>query len=546
MDRTVPVDTLLEHASFLRALAGHLVREPADADDAVQETWRTSLTSPPQRGGSVRAWLSTVLRNVVRQDARGRGRRHAREEAAAHPERTASTHAQAARRETIRHVADAVLALPEPMRETVLLRYYEGLPPRAIALRMDVPVATVKSRLVRARERLRTRLSAYEPDWRAALLPLAGPGVAAGASVGSALGGIAMASNVKLVMATVLVLLLLGAGGWLAWDGFGSGSTDDAVEHGAALDAVDDDEDAGPSLRAAGTAPTPKPLSPEALARRAEDAAGDAPAVPVPQLQLQWAWELRDGTTAGWELSSDNGRPAGSTLHADWMNGWHQPTMDAWTRACINERRDCAGGTLGDGRKLDPRLSMGDRRIPKPHTNAADGLHCNGRPATIIGTNRADTIVGTPGDDVIVARGGNDAVDGLGGNDVICGGKGADRIDAGAGDDEVFAGPGGDVVHGGAGKDFIDGQRGDDELHGDAGNDAVRGGAGDDDLYSTQDYNVLMGGRGNDTLTGGWWIDRLYGGGGNDMIDGVGADDRINGGRGTDTCVRSPVIRKCE
>jgi len=171
---------------------------------------------------------------------------------------------------------------------------------------------------------------------------------------------------------------------------------------------------------------------------------------PVPQLQLQWAWELRDGTTAGWELSSDNGRPPGSTLHADWMNGWHQPTMEAWTRACINERRDCAGGTLGDGRKLDPRLSMGDRRIPTPQTNAADGHHCNGRPATIVGTNRADTIVGTPGDDVIFARGGNDDIDGRGGNDIICGGKGADRIDAGAGNDEVFGGPGDDVVHGGA------------------------------------------------------------------------------------------------
>ncbi len=267
---------------------------------------------------------------------------------------------------------------------------------------------------------------------------------------------------------------------------------------------------------------------------------------PVPQLQLQWAWEIRQGSTAGWELSSDNGRPAGSTLHADWMNGWHQPTMEAWTTACINERRDCAGGTLGDGRRLDQRLSMGDRRIPKPHTNAADGLHCNGRPATIIGTNRADTIVGTSGDDVIVARGGNDRIEGGGGNDIICGGKGADDIDAGAGDDEIFAGPGDDTAHGGEGDDFLDGQRGHDELHGDAGNDAVRGGAGNDDLYSTQDYNVLMGGRGNDTLTGGWWIDRLYGGAGNDTIDGVGADDRINGGRGTDTCVRSPVIRKCE
>lgn len=287
MDRTVPVDALLEHAAFLRALAGHLVREPADADDAVQATWETSLRAPPRSGGSVRAWLGTVLRNVVRQDARRRGRAHTREAAAAQPERMASTHTLAARRETIRHVADAVLALPEPFRETVLLRYYEALPPRTIALRMDVPVATVKSRLVRARERLRASLAAHETDWRTALVPLAGPGLAAGASLGSTLGGIAMASNVKLVMATMLVLLLVGAGGWLAWDGVGGTPDDDAAQHGAMLDAPGDAADAGPSLRAAGRTATaeaslPSPLSPEELARRAEEAAGDTPAVPVP------------------------------------------------------------------------------------------------------------------------------------------------------------------------------------------------------------------------------------------------------------------------
>ena len=267
---------------------------------------------------------------------------------------------------------------------------------------------------------------------------------------------------------------------------------------------------------------------------------------PVPQLSLQFVWEMRDSSSAGWVLSSDQGRSGGSTLHADWMNGWHQPTMEAWTTACIVERRDCAGGTLGDGRKLDQRLSMGSHRVPRPQANAAPGPHCNGRPATIIGTNRADTLVGTDGDDVIFARGGNDTIDGRGGNDIICGGKGADRIDAGPGNDEVFGGAGDDVADGGDGDDFLDGQRGADELHGGPGNDAVRGGSGNDHLFSTQDRNVLMGGRGNDVLTGGWWIDRLYGGAGNDTIDGVGADDRINGGRGTDTCVRSPVIRRCE
>jgi hypothetical protein len=265
---------------------------------------------------------------------------------------------------------------------------------------------------------------------------------------------------------------------------------------------------------------------------------------PVPQLQMQFVWEVRDKASTGWTLSSDMGRPGGSTLHADWINGWHQPTLEAWTRACIVEKRDCAGGTLGDGRQLDQLLMMGSRRVPK--LPDASGPQCNGRPATIVGSAADDTLLGTDGDDVIVGRGGNDIIDGRGGNDIICGGRGADDIDAGPGDDEVFAGAGDDLVHGGEDDDFIDGQRGNDELHAGRGNDAVRGGAGNDLLFSTQDYNVLMGGRGSDELTGGWWIDRLYGGAGNDVIDGIGADDRINGGPGTDTCQRAPVIRRCE
>src|SRR4030095_10153734 len=51
---------------------------------------------------------------------------------------------------------------------------------------------------------------------------------------------------------------------------------------------------------------------------------------------------------------------------------------------------------------------------------------CNGKPATIVGTDGGDDLKGTQGPDVIVGLGGNDInIKGLGGNDVICGGKGA-------------------------------------------------------------------------------------------------------------------------
>lgn len=123
---------------------------------------------------------------------------------------------------------------------------------------------------------------------------------------------------------------------------------------------------------------------------------------------------------------------------------------------------------------------------------------CDGRPATFVGTSRAETIIGSNGDDVIVARGGSDIVNGRGGNDVICGGAGND------------------ILRGGAGNDVIRGGDGRDEL---------RGGGGNDRLYGDRGPDRLFGGPGND---------RLLGGGGNDSLDGGSGTDSANGGPGTD------------
>jgi Ca2+-binding RTX toxin-like protein len=56
-------------------------------------------------------------------------------------------------------------------------------------------------------------------------------------------------------------------------------------------------------------------------------------------------------------------------------------------------------------------------------TSAVRRASCNGRQATIVGTDGNDRVRGTTGPDVIVARGGNDFVRSRAGNDVICGGN---------------------------------------------------------------------------------------------------------------------------
>ena len=80
-------------------------------------------------------------------------------------------------------------------------------------------------------------------------------------------------------------------------------------------------------------------------------------------------------------------------------------------------------------------------------------VSCEGRKATIVGTNGPDVLRGTAGPDVIAALGGKDKIRGLGGADIICADGRGDTISGGAGRDLMVGGPGRDKCRGGAGRD---------------------------------------------------------------------------------------------
>jgi RNA polymerase sigma-70 factor (ECF subfamily) len=156
---------LLQETTWLRGLVVHVMGNARDADDVVQDVRLAALAegSPPR---SVRGWLAAVVRHTV-QRRRLRARLAARHEPnAARPEATASAHDVVARVEAQRSVVDAVLALDEPYRTAVLLRYFEGRKPKDIARALGCPVATVRTRLARGlallRGRLETRLGARD------------------------------------------------------------------------------------------------------------------------------------------------------------------------------------------------------------------------------------------------------------------------------------------------------------------------------------------------------------------------------------------------
>ena len=45
------------------------------------------------------------------------------------------------------HVKDIVLSLPEKIKTVFILAYYQEIPPKEIAIMLDIPLGTVKSRL---------------------------------------------------------------------------------------------------------------------------------------------------------------------------------------------------------------------------------------------------------------------------------------------------------------------------------------------------------------------------------------------------------------
>lgn len=153
-------------------------------DDLLQEVAMTLVTRIDglRDPGNVRAWLRTVAINAARASARsGRVRpwhRTTGDVPAAAP--------AAARREhglddEAHRLLGLAAELPAPYREPLLLRAVQGLSGRTIGAIMDLPEATVETRIARARRMIRQRLEELEaPRRRDEAAAPAGPGFEGG------------------------------------------------------------------------------------------------------------------------------------------------------------------------------------------------------------------------------------------------------------------------------------------------------------------------------------------------------------------------------
>lgn len=82
----------------------------------------------------------------------------------------------------------------------------------------------------------------------------------------------------------------------------------------------------------------------------------DSHPVALAALSVGIDFPVPSGGTVGWRMASDaynlsNAR-GGYSIHADFYNGWNEEVKAVWTTKCLNERRHCADGELGDNRAL--------------------------------------------------------------------------------------------------------------------------------------------------------------------------------------------------
>jgi RNA polymerase sigma-70 factor (ECF subfamily) len=166
-------DAALPHLDDVFTLARYLMRNPADAEDAVQECYLRALRHfDSYRGPAMKPWLLAILRNVCNAEFARRGRQETpaefadSEAAEATPpiwqEPQASPEAALLRQQDGDTIRRLVAALPQPFREAIVMREINDLSYHEIAEVAGVPVGTVMSRLARARSMLRSAWSVAE------------------------------------------------------------------------------------------------------------------------------------------------------------------------------------------------------------------------------------------------------------------------------------------------------------------------------------------------------------------------------------------------
>ncbi len=151
---------VLVHLNAAYSLARCLARDTEAAEDIVQDAvLKAHRAFAGFRGGDAKAWLLTIVRRefIDWSNARRAGRAVFAEtdDDAIEVGTDEPTPEQVLLRQSdVAAVRRAIEALPEPFRESIVLRELEELSYREVAAITGVPIGTVMSRLARGRDLL--------------------------------------------------------------------------------------------------------------------------------------------------------------------------------------------------------------------------------------------------------------------------------------------------------------------------------------------------------------------------------------------------------
>ena len=161
-------EVMLPHLDSAYNFARYLTRDPVAAEDIVQDAFLKAFRAFASfRGGEPKAWLFAIVRNgfldwassgrragrvLVDEGALSQGQADALANVADLGQETPE--AALVRRKDAETLRAVIENLPEPFRETLVLREMEELSYKEIAALTDAPIGTVMSRLARARQML--------------------------------------------------------------------------------------------------------------------------------------------------------------------------------------------------------------------------------------------------------------------------------------------------------------------------------------------------------------------------------------------------------
>lgn len=165
---------LLPHADALSTFAYHLTYNDADANDLVQEAYLKAyrFIDKYEVGSNAKAWLFKILKNAFINNYRKKSKQPTKvdyEEIISYHDGENDTNYASymdLREEMFAHmmgdeVTIAINSLPLDFRTVILLCDIEGFTYEEISKIIDIPIGTVRSRLHRARNLLKQKLSAY-------------------------------------------------------------------------------------------------------------------------------------------------------------------------------------------------------------------------------------------------------------------------------------------------------------------------------------------------------------------------------------------------